>query len=451
MFRRKLIAILIIIYALQASANVYADAADGYAVPEIAAQRAVLMDAETGIVAFGYNEHARMYPAGLTAIITALVVLDFFEPSDVLIAGNEINQTPQGAARTHHTVGEEVTVAELIRATFFLSGADSANILAINVARSYYGESDVTWVRAERRFATLMNTKARELGAFNSSFVNAQGAHNINHVTTAYDMALIVRGAMQNPFLRQVSGETTWMRGHTRHTRNELIRSASEFFYPYATGMRTGVTAAAGDTLAATARQGDRELIAIIGNSPDPGRWHDATALFEYGFNFFDTFTFAYAGDYVYQIGMYNPRRQDPYIMYLSITEGVRYFMSTDMLGNLKRDIVFVEGLIYLGENGVNLLRAPITEGQVVATITYSVGDRIIYHGSLIAAHSVRERTIISDIDYHFDIFVGIFFTRSAVPYWIIFALVSVIAVYVITKVIRRKRQSKHGYLNKYR
>jgi D-alanyl-D-alanine carboxypeptidase (penicillin-binding protein 5/6) len=419
--------------------------------PDINAAAAVLIEAETGMVVFGKYERSRMFPAGLTMVLTALVVLDHFDPDEVVVAGQEIRSVMGDAALANHVIGEHITVRNLLRACFYLSANDSANILAMNVAKRDLGEETLPFNAAERHFSRLMNEKAHELGAVNSNFLNPHGYHHNNHFSTPYDMALICREALNNDIIRQISAETRWQgngagpspepgwttRQYSFTSRNELILPGGEYFYPYAIGMRTGRTTPAGDTLASAAMKDGVELVAVISNSRDPGRWQDAALLFDYGFDNFSHVTVMNEGDTVGKIEMQNPRKQDGGAMQILATESLTLFLSQNRLSEMRGELAFLPDAVYESDTAI-LLRTPIEEGQILGLITYYIGDEILYSGEFAAMRGAETRSVFTDIDYYWELTVNIFFVREAVPYWIIAGLSLIIVSYVVFRVVRR-------------
>ncbi|MCL2702330.1 MAG: D-alanyl-D-alanine carboxypeptidase [Defluviitaleaceae bacterium] len=420
--------------------------------PQVSAAAAVLVEAGTGKVLFGKEEHRRIFPASLTTILTAMVVLDYFDLDEVIVTGSEVRAVPDDSSKAGNVEGESITVHNLLRACIIISGNESASVLAMAVAKRVTGDSSIPYTAAERLFGELMNEKAREMGAFNSNFVNPHGYHHSNHYTTAYDMALISREAMKNDIIRALCAEVRWAgngagpdadpswttRNYNFTARNELIVPAGEFHYPFATGMKTGRHSAAGDTLAASAMKDGIELIAVISNSRDPGRWLDAVSLFEYGYGSYSHVILQEAGDVIGEITVRSPRRQDVEVMELLITDTVAGFLKQSELEGLVVDTFFLPEAIVDDPETIIALRTPVEEGQVLGRITYSAGGEILYTGDFIAAQSVGARTFATDIDYYWEIIESIFFTRQAVPYWIIAALSLIIISYAVYRIIKK-------------
>src|SRR5690554_2691538 len=155
---------------------------------DLTGQSAILIDATTGEILYEYNSHVLHYPASTTKIMTGILALENLDLSDYADIDEEASFT--GGSRIYLLEGEEITVEELLYALFL----ESANDAAVALAKKISGTVE--------SFARLMNRKAKELGAKNTNFVNPHGLHEDEHVSTAYDLALIARYAMENQLFR---------------------------------------------------------------------------------------------------------------------------------------------------------------------------------------------------------------------------------------------------------
>lgn len=249
--------------------------------PTITADAAVLMEAHTGALLYSRNGLKPRSPASLTKIMTAVVAIESGRMSELVevpawatwVEGSTAGLAP----------GERYTLEELVYALMLPSGNDAALAIAAHLGGGVDG------------FASLMNQKARTIGALHTHFKNPHGLTEIGHLTTAYDLAQISRYAMENPtFARIVStartviypepvpGETIrgGQRGLELVNTNKLLWS-----YAPAEGVKTGTTAAAGRCLVACAAKGRMRLIAVLLRSDD--RWGDAMRLLDFGFDSF--------------------------------------------------------------------------------------------------------------------------------------------------------------------
>ena len=169
-----------------------ADEESGVTPPELHCEAMLLVDANTGRMVYGKNEHEQMYPASLTKIMTALLVLEAVD-SGQLSLDQQITATEsamEGLAADGSTAGiqagEILTVEQLLQCMLIVSANEACNILAEQVS----GSVDA--------FVDAMNAKAEALGCEGTHFVNATGLHDSQHYTTAWDLYLITKEAMKH-------------------------------------------------------------------------------------------------------------------------------------------------------------------------------------------------------------------------------------------------------------
>ncbi|MDR2166829.1 MAG: D-alanyl-D-alanine carboxypeptidase [Clostridiales bacterium] len=406
-----------------------------YATPEIHAEAYILIEKHSGRILAEHEAHRRMFPAATSMILTAILAYEHIGADEIIVVGNEITALPDGSARTGHEIGEELGLEDLIRSMLVGRGLDAANTVALTVARRVSGDEDMAFAQAQSFFANLMNERARALGAENSRFMNPHGYHHGNHFSTAYDLAQISRHAMNVATIAEIAAE-----GRFRQfaNANELIGQ-----YAYATGIRTGFTNRAGESLAAAASRGGVDLIAITLNSPiiddAPTRWQDAISLFEYGFENYATRALLAPDTILGQMYVENPRLGD--IGYLEFYNAIgrEYFLSLRELARIQTYIEFLPQFVaYYGEESELHFVAPIEEGEKIGTISHILDGETLYITNLYAARHVPIRDTSSDIDYHMERIRQIFFSRASVPYWI--AALSVLALLFIAAILIRNR-----------
>ena len=156
-----------------------------YATPAILSESAVLIDASSGTILAQKNADKKMYPASLTKIMTAILAIELGELTDVITVDDD---TPFEIEGSHIALepGEILTLKDLLYALMLPSANDAASVIA-----KHYGGS-------LENFVKMMNQKAKELGAYNTNFTNPHGLHDTNHYSTAADLALITKYAMEN-------------------------------------------------------------------------------------------------------------------------------------------------------------------------------------------------------------------------------------------------------------
>ncbi|MCL2753752.1 MAG: hypothetical protein FWE44_06365 [Defluviitaleaceae bacterium] len=448
--------------------------------PLVHAQSYVLIEADSGRVLSANNEHVRMFPAATTMIMTAILAYEHLDMDAIYIAGQEITQVPFGAAINNHHAGDAILGINLIRGMIVGAGIDTSNIVVLHVARFVSGDADMGFAAAQTFFANLMNTRAAELGALNTRFINAHGFHHANHQTTAYDLAVIARHALSMPTLAGIFALPAWsgalagtnnaaelpahiaalnpnLTNRNWNSQNELLRAGTNF-YAGANGLRTGFTNFAGETLVASAMQDGITLISVTMNSPviddAPTRWQDARNLFDYGFENFAMRTLT-AG--ISQIYIENPRLgEDPFLeVYLAQPEFTRFLSQAELERVVAKvswldDAAFWQGDEYEDVNeGAWLVMPPIEQDQIIGHVAYILDGEVLETTAIHAAREVLPRTTASDIDHHRTWFINFFFSRSSIPYWI--SAISVGGLLTIAGIILRNKAREKKKHQKYK
>lgn len=252
--------------------------------PQIESSNYILMDADSGSILIEKGAHEQCYPASVTKLMTALLVVEHCNLNEIItISENAVKSVEYGDATAGLKEGEEFTVEQALYVTLIKSANDMAYALG-----EYVGGSIAN-------FANMMNEKAAELGCLNTHFSNASGLTDVNHYTTAYDMALITRAVSENPVIMNIlaysktySVPPTNKTEDTRYYRlSHALLPDRSYSYDYFLGGKTGYTDAAGHTLSSIAEKDGLKLICIIFRSTDEQRYIDTINLFEYGFNNF--------------------------------------------------------------------------------------------------------------------------------------------------------------------
>jgi D-alanyl-D-alanine carboxypeptidase (penicillin-binding protein 5/6) len=235
------------------------------------AEAFIIIDAKTGNVVDGRNEHTTNYPASITKIMTALLALESKKISEEVVVSKKARSADGN--RIYLAEGEKKPLIDLLYGIMLNSGNDAAIAIAEHLGVTIEG------------FADMMNNKAKKLGALNTHFVNPNGLHEEEHYTTAYDMALIARAAMKKPLFREIVTTKTmpWF-GDEWHS--SLVNSNKLLWrYEGSTGIKTGYTSKAQQTIVASAERDGTELIVVLMKVQGRNNlWTEATSLLDYGF-----------------------------------------------------------------------------------------------------------------------------------------------------------------------
>lgn len=234
---------------------------------ELSAHSAVLIDGETGRIIFSKNCRERLAMASTTKIMTALLALERGRPDDMVTVSDFAAR--QEGSSMYLKAGENISLGDLLYGLMLSSGNDAAVAIAEHVSGSV------------EAFAKDMSSRAMELGAYSTSFKNPSGLDDEGHYTTAADLALITKAALENEDFKKIcstksikiSGETD--RYLTNH--NKML-----FRYEGCIGVKTGYTKKSGRSLVSAAERDGWRVIAVTINAPDDWNDHERMLNFAY-------------------------------------------------------------------------------------------------------------------------------------------------------------------------
>lgn len=238
-------------------------------VPATGASAFVLWDAEEGKALCGENENRRLPMASTTKIMTALTVLRFADPGEVLTVPKEAAGI-EGSSM-YLEAGEKLTVEALLYGLLLESANDAAVALAVGLR----GSTDA--------FAACMNAEAARMGMSDTHFVTVNGLDDPDHFTTAAELAKITAAALEQPLFRKIVS-TVEKVVVSVEGRRFFLRNHNRLLWEYAgcIGVKTGYTMRSGRCLVSAAERDGLTLIAVtLGDRQD---WKDHTVLLNYGF-----------------------------------------------------------------------------------------------------------------------------------------------------------------------
>ena len=250
--------------------------------PSISAKAAVLMDADTGTLLYAKDADEQLYPASTTKLLTCLIAVENLDLDDsITFSQTAIDAVPADGSNIGMSVGETITVEQCLYGLMVGSGNECANALAEAVA----GSIDA--------FVEMMNERAAELGCVNTHFANANGLHDDEHYTTAYDLALIAQAFFANDICRTIGNcasyefeaTDTQPDEFTLTNKHELI--TGETSYSGIIGGKTGYTSQAHENLVTGCEQDGMTLICVVMKEDDPAQFEDTVSLLDYGFDNF--------------------------------------------------------------------------------------------------------------------------------------------------------------------
>jgi len=387
-YTKKLVTVILLLITIFYTTNIFAVTDD----ITTYSPTCLLMESKTGKIIYEKNGHEKMYPASTTKIMTAILTLEHYELTDIATASYEALYTvPIGYANANIQVGEELTINQLLHVLLIHSANEAANVLAEHIAGSVSS------------FATMMNTKATEIGCLNTHFVNPNGIHDKDHYSTAYDLALMGRYAMQNETFRKIVTTTFYTLPSTNKyptndrvfgTTNELIKKddsdrVDNYYYKLCTGIKTGYTDAAKSCIVASAKKDDVEYIVVILNSETTenglsARYLDCKNLFNYAFENYTVKTLHEANSVLKTTKI--PKGS-------SSTKNLKVMVQDEISVLVKKDTNITNIIPTVEIN--NDLQAPIAENTVIGKITYNI-DGNEYTSNLLAGANVVESTALN-------------------------------------------------------
>ena len=426
--------------------------------PSIYARSAVLYNPDEDTILYEKNMNSKIYPASMTKILTALIVLDYFEPDEIITVGAEVNEVSLDSSKAGHIKGELLSVETLIRGLIIPSGNDTSVVAACAVAKKTKNDSSLNYSQCISIFSSMMNEKAKELGCKNTNFTNPHGYHADDHYTTCYDLAMIVKESLKNELISKIAIEKSYngsgvgdipvsedaiVQEYSWNSHNLLI-TGGEYYYQYATGLKTGFTDQAGSCVAATAEKNGTKLIAIISDSEDPNRWVDAKQLFEYGFNDFTKHQLATYGGTAVNFAIANCKKDDIGTLDLITKDSYSVYIRNEEAEKITTEITILPE--YLAENKDEtsseiLLKAPIEDQAAVGEIKFIKDGEVLHTAELYSSREVQKAGIIQTF---FSIIKSIFSSIFTLKGLIVLAAIIVIIVVIL--IIRSHRNSRRYY-----
>ncbi|MBK8909129.1 MAG: D-alanyl-D-alanine carboxypeptidase [Rhodospirillales bacterium] len=359
---------LVLVLALASTVAVSTPAVAAF---ETEARQALLLDINTGSVLFEKNSDELMPPASMSKMMTVHMVFERLKEGklktdDAFIVSE--NAWRKGGAKSGGStmflnIGEEVTVDDLLHGIIVQSGNDACIVVAEGLAGS------------EAAFAERMTQRARELGLKNSTFTNATGWPDPNHMTTAWDLALLAKATIEQfPELYKLYSVKEFTHNGIRQgNRNPLLYKNMG-----ADGLKTGHTEASGYGLTASAQQGERRLILVLNGLPSiKARTEEADRIMSWGFREFGNHKLAEAGDALAEADVW-----------LGTDDTVPLTVAKDLVitmpRNSRKDMTAT--VRYKAP-----VPAPIAAGEEIAVLTITAPDMVPAEIPLVAAASVDQ------------------------------------------------------------
>ena len=332
---------------------------------------AILIEQNSGNVLYSHNEHEKLRPASVTKVMSILLIMEALDSGKITLTDTvpcSENAHSMGGSQIWLDTTETLTVNDMLKSICVVSANDCTVAMAEYLAGS------------EEAFVQIMNSKAKQLGMNDTTFKNCHGIDEDGHETSAYDIALMSKELLVNhPSITQYT--TIWM-DSIRDRKSELVNTNKLVRnYKGATGLKTGSTSLALYNLSASATRDDLSLIAVIMKAPSTKvRFSEATKLLDYGFANYSAKTFGNKNDVIQEV---------------EITKGIEKNVNVCLEKN-------VSILIKKGEESNisqniqinNNISAPIKQGDVLGSISYTLNGQELDKVNLISENGVAKSTI---------------------------------------------------------
>ena len=406
---------------------------------------AIIVDGDYGDVLYEYNGYEKMYPASITKIMTSLLVLEAVEKGQITLdqpitASTSAVVVPEGSSTANPAIqaGEVLTVEQLLYCDLISSANEACNILAETVGGSI------------ENFVDMMNAKARELGMEGTHFVNPHGFHDEDHYTTAYDITIMARAAMEYDTFRTIVSTATYTIPATNlagervlHTTNALIGNwiYDNYLYSKAIGIKTGSTTPAGQCLASAAVDDDGRTyycVVLGAQTVDNGdgtttrySFYESRRLLEWAFDNFRRVTLLDENTegVLREVEVTLSDETDHVIV--QPVGSIEATLPTDY------DASQVQFQVELADS----VEAPVEKGTKLGTVTVVYNDVTYGTLDLVAADSV----VRSDFQYYVKTvqdYLAMWWVRAL----IVLAVVLIVFLVVWLGVIRPRRKRRYRY-----
>ena len=333
-------------------------------------ESAILIEQTTGQILYSHNIHEQLRPASVTKLMSILLIMEQIHNGKLSLTDQiscSENAASMGGSQIWLDTRETLSVDEMLKAICVVSANDCVVAMAEHIAGS------------EEAFVQMMNDKAKELGMNDTCFKNCHGIDEDGHVTSSYDISLMSKELLnKHP---EITKYTTIYMDSLRDGKSELVNTNKLIrTYKGATGLKTGSTSLALYNLSASATRDNLSLIAVIMKAPSTKiRFSEAQKLLDYGFSKFSFKQFAKKGDIVNS---------------LEVQKGVKSNIDVEFESNA--GCLVQKGNENKIEQNMHLdtIAAPISKGQKVGEVTYSIDGNILANVNIVASSNIDKINI---------------------------------------------------------
>lgn len=417
---------------------------------KIYSEAAYLVNLDTGTVLFEKNHELQMYPASMTKVMTALVAIENVPDLEntIVTAPSYIFDDFVGVNISNADIrhGEEVRMIDLLYALILPSACEAGSIIA-----DYVGGGDISV------FIDMMNAKAKELGAYDTTFGNAHGLFHEDQVTTCVDMALIAKAAMEIPIFEKIASTSSYLMPTTnKHSEERYITHTNymmsptrggSYYYPDVIGIKTGYIGEVGRNLVSTAsRNGYNYLIVTMGAqlTDENGNYYpsgtnkafeDHIALYDWAFDSFETQVILKKGDILEEVPVTFGAEQDFVTLVAGRDVTALLPINAEASTILREPILLAEEVI-----------APVEQGAVLGKLELKVQNESFAIVDLLAVEKVDR----NEARYSMNFFMNFFTKPHVIGLLILLAFLILCYFFLFIRYQKLKRKKAMRYRNNY-
>ncbi|MGN0174277.1 MAG: D-alanyl-D-alanine carboxypeptidase family protein [Acutalibacteraceae bacterium] len=394
---------------------------------EVKSEAAILVSLDTGDVLYEKNADEKRYPASITKIMTAVLLIENCDNLDkeVTVTKEEVESLFGSDLTVAGFVENEVVTLRVCLNTLMVcSAADSANVICDYVEK-----------QTGKKFVDLMNEKAKALKMNNTNFVNPTGLHDENHYTTVRDLVKLCKYAVKLPNLLEISSQATYYIPKTnKHdkkmvvTTNFLVNRATTKYYPYAKGIKTGFTTPAGRCVASTASKDGYNYLCIVmgGDNATRTEFSDSINLYKWAFDNFEYRTVADTNTIISEMQVKLSSETD--FVQLYPEKNVTVIMPS----NISNDSIIYDPVIKENE-----VWAPIEKGQILGYVSIKCAGQEIAKVNLVNNEKIDRSILLYILEIGKNIITSTWFIV------IVLSFVLILIALIIMNVIKNKRRRK--------
>lgn len=412
-------------------------AADFGFTADITADYVYMEELNSGTVVHSVRAQEQVPPASLTKIMTYIVVAEnipdlentYITVTHDMLATMDPESSVMGLSHHIDADGTEVSALELLYGLMLPSGNDAALALA-----HYVGNGNID------NFVDMMNRKAGQLGCSSTHFVNPHGLHDPMHYSTAYDLAVMTKYALDKPYFREIVKSKFYIvesLSSLIETTNYLIDpDYPQYYRSYATGVKTGYTDQAGKCLISTAEKDGYEYLCIVLGTPFSYAENVNYAMLDTG----ELYDWAFENIFTTPILKQNEIVKTLGIEFVWGNDPVEIIPEQEVSALLPKN--YDKSLVTTKIDLPDYLSAPVEKGEVVGSITVCYDGEEVGTTNLVSGMTVER----DQSNYLMHRMIG-FVVNNII--WIVIVLAVVVAVavfYINDRIQRKKRQARRRY-----